>query len=830
MSGDLPTGTVTLLFTDVEGSTKLLHELGAEQYAAALLEHRRQLRDAFARHGGVEVDTEGDAFFVVFSDADAAVAAAAEAQDVLGDGPIRIRVGLHTGTPHVTEQGYVGSDVHLGARIGAAGHGGQVLLSAATCDALVGPVQLTDLGEHRLKDFNAPIWIYQLGSASFPPLKSISNTNLPRPASTFVGREREVREITELLRDRARLLTLTGPGGTGKTRLSLEAAAELVPDFRNGTFWVELAPLTDAALVAPTIAATIGAKDDLAEHVGQREMLLVLDNLEQVVSAAPELGQLVDVCPNLRVLATSRERLRVQSEVEYSVPPLGAADAVALFCERTQLPPDDPIAQLCRRLDHLPLAIELAAARASVMSPSQMLDRLARRLDLLKGGRDTVARQQTLRATIEWSHELLDDDEKRLFTHLAVFSGGWTLDAAEAVCDADNDVLQSLVDKSLVRHVGERFNMLETIREYAAERLERSGEFDELRRRHAHFFVELARRAEPFVRAESSDWLDSLELEQDNLRAALDALRRGGDDDQFVELVASAWWLWSARGPSAEGRRNVDAALSKVTERPRLRAQLLVAAADFAVDRDDIDTARGSASDALDLYRLLNDEWGEAISLLALGLSFTSTDDWRPAQENFARSVELFERVGDAHWMLQALRRLAWAHESLGERERARELWEEALSRSRSIGDVFGEARALSVLVAYDMNDECVTPNVAPMLVAAHKIHRQRRDIPDQYWDAVLLCRFAYALALLGEAALPAALLARFDARVAEIEVTREPWLIRANELTRSMIRPMLTDEALTAAEQRGRRLTIDEAVDVAADRITTILKQRAQA
>ncbi|HET9200288.1 MAG TPA: adenylate/guanylate cyclase domain-containing protein, partial [Dehalococcoidia bacterium] len=307
---DLPTGTVTFLFTDVEGSTRLLHELGTEAYALALAEHRRLLRQAFTRHGGVEVDTQGDAFFYAFPAAQEAIKAAREGQEALVSGPIRVRIGLHTGAPHLSDEGYIGEDVHKGARIAAAGHGGQVLLSKDMLESV--EVDASDLGEHRLKDFDEPIWIFQLGRQRFPPLKTISNTNLPRPASTFIGREREVEEVRALLQNGARLLTLTGPGGTGKTRLSIESAAELVPEFRNGVFWVELAQLRDPALVVETVAETLGAKDGLAEHIGERELLLLLDNFEQVVEAAPELSALLTACPHLRLLVTSRELLRVQ--------------------------------------------------------------------------------------------------------------------------------------------------------------------------------------------------------------------------------------------------------------------------------------------------------------------------------------------------------------------------------------------------------------------------------------------------------------------------------------------------------------------------------------
>ena len=448
MRRDLPTGTVTLLFSDVEGSTTLLHELGVEAYADVLAEHRRIVRGACAAEGGVEVDNQGDAFFFAFRSASAALAAARAVTDGLAAGRIQVRIGLHTGTPFVTEEGYVGDDVHLAARVGASAHGGQVVLSRTT-RALVDGLPLTDLGEHRLKDIPGAVSIFQLGGERFPPLKTISNTNLPRPASSFIGRERELGALLATIRS-ARLVTLTGPGGSGKTRLALEAAATLVPSYKAGVFWVGLASLRDPALVSETIAQTLGSKNGLAEHIGERELLLLLDNLEQVIEAAPQLSALLNACANLNVLVTSRELLRVQGEVEYGVPPLASSEAVALFCERSGLEPSGEIAELCVRLDQLPLAVELAAARAKALSPRQILERLTQRLDLLEGGRDADPRQQTLRATIDWSHDLLSEEEQRVFRALSVFAG-CTLEAAEAVCAAEIDTLQSLVEKSLLR-------------------------------------------------------------------------------------------------------------------------------------------------------------------------------------------------------------------------------------------------------------------------------------------------------------------------------------------------------------------------------------------
>ena len=481
---DLPSGTVTFLFTDVEGSTRLLHSLGTEGYADVLAEHRRVIREAFARHDGVEVDTQGDAFFVAFPTAPGALAAAREMLGGLESGPIRVRMGLHTGTPFLAEEGYVGPDVNRAARIAAAGHGGQVLVSASTAQLV--ELELTDLGEHRLKDLSAPERVYQLGDGDFPALKSLYRTNLPVPATPFLGRQRELQEVVELLSaDGARLLTLTGPGGTGKTRLALQAAAAAADGYPDGVFWIPLAPLRDPALVFATAGQILGSKNGLTEHIADKSMLLLFDNFEQVVQAAPDLGSLVSACPNVDVLVTSRERLRVGGEQTYPVPPLDESDGEALFLTRARAVdpaflPTEAVRELCLRLDELPLAIELAAARTALFSVEQLLAKLSQRLDLLKGERDADPRQQTLRATIEWSYDLLTQDERRLLGRLAVCAGGCTFEAAEEIAGADPDILQSLLDKSLLRkrdsRTGPRYWMLETIREYATEKLDGSGE------------------------------------------------------------------------------------------------------------------------------------------------------------------------------------------------------------------------------------------------------------------------------------------------------------------------------------------------------------------
>ncbi len=578
MSADLPTGTVTFLFTDVEGSTRLLEDLGAEAYAVELVRHREIVRAALADHGGVEVDTQGDAFFCAFGSARSAAACAAEVQAALAPGPVRVRMGIHTGEALVVDRHYVGMDVHRAARIGSCGHGGQVVLSPTTV-ALLDPDEFVvhELGAHRLKDLAAPVVLSQLGDASHPPLKALFRTNLPVPATPFLGRERELAELLVLAGEPGvRVLTLTGPGGTGKTRLALQLAAELSDGYPDGTWWVPLAPLRDGTLVASATARALDVDEEpdreitdaIANALANKRLLLVVDNCEHVVEPVASLvSEIVRSSHEVFVIATSREPVAISGEHVVPVSPLVEDDAVELFRTRARaagavLDAEETnglVGRLCERLDNLPLAVELAAARAAVLPPAALLERLSSGFDMLKGPRDVDERQRTLRGTIAWSHGLLEPPERQLFARLAVFVGGGSLAAIEDVCRADIDDVLSLVSKSLVResHVDAaepRYWMLETIREFAAEQLRVSGE-DDVGERHLRWFADRAREFRRSADSNTPDiqgWLARMEQDVANLRAAFELAVDRALADDVVALAMALWISHQARGRYAE--------------------------------------------------------------------------------------------------------------------------------------------------------------------------------------------------------------------------------------------------------------------------------------
>ncbi|HET7482542.1 MAG TPA: adenylate/guanylate cyclase domain-containing protein [Actinomycetota bacterium] len=731
---DLPSGTVTFLFTDIEGSTRLLHATG-EEFPALLEKHHELLREAFA--GGIEVATEGDAFFVVYTSAPAAMRGAIAAQRALashdwGEHPVKVRMGLHTGEGVLGADNYVGIDVNRAARISSAAHGGQIVLSATAKTLVEGAVsddvQFVDLGEHRLKDLDRPEPLFQVVAddleKDFPPLRSLSvrPNNLPAQLSSFVGRPHEVTGIKECL-EANRLVTLTGPGGTGKTRLALQVASDVLVDYADGAFVVLLAPVVDPELVPTTIATTLDIKDEgttpvlevLKAHLAGKEMLLILDNFEQVTPAAPVVTELLSAAPRLKMIVTSRSTLRVTGEQEYPVPPMALPDpdrienaeqlldyeSVRLFIDRARLVKPDfmltmanarPVAQICSRLDGLPLAIELAAARTRILSPDELFKRLEKCLTLLStGGRERDARQQTLRGAIDWSYDLLEESEKQLFCRLSVFSGGCSFDAAEKVCDPDAELgidvfegLESLVDKSLIRQTESdtgqtRFRILQTIREYGQERFFSDPHADEIRRRHANFFLELAHEVE-------QRWFSSLEFlhgivtDTDNLRGALRWCLDNGELGMGLDLGASVWRFWLFAGQMAEARQWLE----ELTEHPDARvyprhlARAESALGSVTYWQNDFGETRRHYSRALEILRSLDEPQALAEAIYNLAFLEMVEQNFEAARVLHAEARARYQTLGDERGVANTAVGLGIADSLTGNYESAVSLAKEA--------------------------------------------------------------------------------------------------------------------------------------------------------
>ncbi len=821
----LPSGTVTFLFTDIEGSTRLLREVG-DRYTDLLNDHRRLLRDAFARYGGVEVDTQGDAFFVAFTRASDALAAAADGQAALRNGLIRVRMGIHTGEPAVTREGYVGIDVHRAARIAAAGHGGQVLLSRSTRD-LVAAEDVRDLGEHRLKDLSAPERLFQLGDERFPPLKSLRRTNLPVPATPFIGRTRELEEVVGLLRrDDVRLLTLTGPGGTGKTRLALQAAAEVAEDVPDGIWWIPLAALRDPALAVDAVAKSLEVRERpglpleeaLADELAAKRALLLIDNAEHLL---PEVAtQIAGLrrADGLTLLVTSRERLQLQGEHSWMVPSLDREDGSALFTARARaLRPEfsetGTTAAICARLDNLPLALELAAARTQIFSPEELLERLGRGLDL-KGGRDADPRQQTLRGTIRWSYELLTSDEQRLFVHLALFVGGCTFEAAEAVCDADVDTLQSLVEKSLVRTreaAGRaRYWMLETIREFAGEQLEGLGDADALRRRHAEFFVALAEQADPHLRhgPDQQLWSDRIAADYDNIRAAMNFALRWEPLVALRLIGRLTFFVWQ-RGGFEEARAWAEAVLAESVGRPE---ELVGRAHEFAAV---IAERLGNTAEevrhadaAYAAFRRAGDEYGIANALRERGKAAAALGDFERAAVLYRELAELTQRIGDRWNAAVALNNLGDIALQSGDWEPVVELCGRSSMLRRELGDEWGAALALGNVALAEielgrLSSAATNVHAAlqmSMTVGADTVVSQALD------TAVLL---AASLGRMREAACLLGATSRLQDQLGSV---RDQLTDRLFDRAVRSIRASLGDDAADEEIRRGREMRLEEA------------------
>ncbi len=795
MPAELPRGTVTFLFSDVEGSTKLLDQLGDTAYAALLATHHTVLRSTFTAWGGVEVDNQGDAFFVAFSGAQEALLCAADAQRLLaaqywpGNVHVRVRMGVHTGPAVLEDQRYVGLDVHAGARICAAAHGCQIVVSEATRVLAQGRLPsglgFRDLGEHRLKDLPQPQRLAQLLvdglPQDFPPPRSLEPANtLPTQLTSFVGRTHEAVELRRLVTS-ARLVTLTGPGGMGKTRLGLHVADVLAAEFRDGVHFVPLASVEDSSLVASAVATALGLdtgdsrgpRERVLDHLADKRLLLLLDNFEHVQAAAPFVAALLTAAPRVVVLATSRSPLHVYGEREFPLQPLSPpppaldleqvarSDAVALFVDRAQAvspafrltPQNAPeVVEVVRRLDGLPLAIELAAARVKVLPPRALLRKLTDRLDLLaQRGSSRPSRHETLDAAIGWSYDLLTPQLQRTFTRFAVFAGPVGIERAEPVCTDDDghdvvDDLAALVDHSLLvaaDRAGEpALAMLRTVRAFGLARLRDLGEERLVRDQHARTMLALAEEVEPaLVGSEAKEQLDRLDAEHDDLRAALRYAIGEEDVPVALSLLATMWRYWQMRGHLSEARQAAEQVLRLpgVEQHPEAFVRALEAAGGTAywqgdldsarrfyeqavdvcrtgadraalanalynlsfahsVTRSDPQAARRCAEESLQLYRALGDRDGAARTSFALGNAAYFQDDVAAARDAYADCLALASGSGGGYLEGWGSYMLALAEQGLGRAAEAEQLYRRACRRFSATGDASGTVMALNAL------------------------------------------------------------------------------------------------------------------------------------
>jgi predicted ATPase/class 3 adenylate cyclase len=870
----LPPRTTTILFTDIEGSTDLIQTLGDAGFAEVLEEHNRLLRAAFASHNATEINVKGDAFLVVFDRPSEAVAAAVDAQRAItagvwppGAAP-RVRIGLHTGEPISVAADYVGLDMHRAARICAAAHGGQILLSRSTAllarDKLPEDARLRDLGEYRLKDLRRAEHIHQLVHPAlpetFPPLRASGAAphNLPRQLTSFVGRERQLDEVTRLL-SATPLLTLTGSGGCGKTRLSLEVAAEVLNDYEHGVWLVELAALSEPALVLQAVASALGVRETpgrplvstLEDYLRYKHVLLVLDNCEHLVAACAELVEhLLRTCPSLRVLATSRDPLRIPGEVVWRVPSLSFPDqprlpgidvlmeydAVRLLVERATAaeptfaltPQNVPaVAATCRRLDGIPLAIELAAARVQVLSMEQIVDRLNDRFRLLTDvHRTAVPRHRTLEAAMEWGHDLLAGQERTLFRRLSVFAGGWTVEAVEAVCaggDVEDldvlDLLAQLVLKSFVlkdEHEGQaRYRFLETMRQYALGKLAASGEAGVFRTRHLDWYRRLGETAgAELVGAGQTGWLNKLETEHDNLRAALEWSLDGGEAEAGLRLAGAVWRFWFVRGYFAEGRRWLDALLEKSAAAPPMaRATALRAAGRLGgYGQNDYYYGRRVYEESLAIWRELGDAQGIATLLGDLGILTFGRGDLDAARNLHEESLAIWRRLGNRWGAATSLNNLGRVVYRQGDLEGARSLFQESLATMREVGDQQDIAVALANLgfVALSAGD---FPTARSFFEDGLAVQHEVRD---KLRIAYFLLGYACLAAAQGQGERAARL---FGAEEAVREELGAPFRrVDRPDYERfvAAARSAAAEGAFGAAWAEGRAMTVDQAITAA--------------
>ena len=865
-----PTGTVTFLFTDIEGSTRLWQSQ-PEQMRHSLARHDVLLRDVVESNGGHVFKTVGDAFYTAFATAPQALEAAVQAQRLLYEEawepecPIRDRMALHTGSAEERGGDYFGTTLNRVARLLGAGHGGQVLVSASTQelvrDFVPAGAGLSDLGEHRLKDLTRPERVFQITihtlPSEFPPLKSLENrpNNLPLQPTPFIGREREVETVGKLLdTSDVRLLTLTGAGGTGKTRLALQAAADRLEEYEDGVYFIDLASLTNPSLVPSAVAHELGVaevpgqpiQDTLKAHLADKEMLLLLDNFEQVLGAAALVPRLLASSPQLKVIATSRAALRVRGEQEYPVPTLSVPDirrlpslgnlseydSVRLFVERARsVKPDfkvssengPAIAEICYRLDGLPLAIELAAARTRMFPPQSLLSRLASRLKVLTGGaRDLPQRQQTLRGAIDWSYELLGEEDKALFARLSVFVGGRSFEAIEAVCNPEEDLdvlssIESLLEKSLLRQEeglgGEpRFVMLETIHEYAREKLEECGE--EYQRRHAEYFLALAEEGEPELRGpRQGEWLERLEAEHDNLRAALSWSLEGGDSELGQRVAGALYLFWYTRGHLSEGRRWLEDALTAGPDAPAaVFSKALLGTGLLAMAQGDYERARVALVDALGLAR----EAGDAtLTMRALGnasLLDISEGKYDAARQAGAEALAMARAAGDRLHTAHALHTLGGIARMEGEYGRAEELFKEGLTVFREVGDFRLIAMELADLGIVALHEE--KPDEAKAYL--RESLRLAWSRQDQQTTISGFAELAAVAAVDGDPIRAVRLWAATEVRAEAIGLVIPETVRIAYEPYLLPLRSVLDDTEFRAAWAEGQAMSLEQAVEYA--------------
>ena len=867
-----PSGTITLLFTDIEGSTDLVRHLGDSRYARVLTEHRRLLRSICRRDGGEEIGHQGDGLFVAFACVEDAVSAAVAAQRAIlehawPDGIVpRVRMGIHTGEPASEAGELVGLDLHRAARICAAGHGGQILVSAATATLIesdpAAQIGLRSLGSHRLRDLPQPEKIFQALHPdlpdNFPPLRSAdaAPNNLPARESSFVGRDRELAEIRRLLFT-TNILTLTGIGGSGKTRLAIEAAAGLVETLPDGAWSVELGALAAGDLVFNTVASTLNVRagpastleETLLEYLRSRTLLLILDNCEHLAAAcATFVGAVTRSCPNVRVLATSREALNVPGEVVWHVPSLSipATDGVSLdeltdyeaprlFIERAAairpgfaLTSRDAraVAAICRRLDGIPLAIELAAARVPVLSVEQIAARLDERFRLLTGGSRTAApRQRTLRGALDWSYDLLSANERALLRRLAVFAGGWTLEGCEAVCGGDGveasdvlDLLTQLISKSLalMETPGDqvRYRMLETVREYGAERLVEANESAAIRTRHRDWYLGMAEQAEAALGgADQVTWLRRLQAEYDNLRAALEWSRAGeGSADAGMRLAWGLWQFWYVRGDFSEGRMWLETMLRRHRGRDVLRAKVLREAGFLAWRQGDYSAAADLGAEGLAIFRDLGDVPGMGGALYLLGNVAFYQGDLGRAKTLHSESLALRRQAGDRRRIAISLNVLGEVARAEGDYRTARAAYEESLALAREAGDQRGAATATGNL-GYVALQEGDAEQAARLLREGLSSAKQ---LVHKLGIAGYLAGLAGAAGLAREYPRAARLIGATRALLAALGASLTTPDRNSYESTMETTRAVLGDATYAQLVEEGAAMTLEQIVDYA--------------